>query len=442
MQIVSYFLEALQNDAYHNREWIISVFTVADYPFWEEVTDPRTIYEYKLYRSNRDPDKLYFYKHNEEDINNHLHELDGFSVSELKPLAKYSDRIELKTGDLLNVRENVETTFGNCIFNAMCLIYAFGDKIPFMTGRINGSKLEKMIAANLHDTPAEGEPRLKDRYYVDELIKHATAINSLDALSYTCVPTTSEKTMLPNPAVVKRRDELLKQYANELHKPAVIAKIQSELAKLDKEYFKGDRAEGFYLSDKAYDISRMKKFTMLGLIGGFGGNEPSLMTTSLAEGYKPEELPTIADDIRSGSYSRGKSTAIAGAGVKLVYNALQSVTIADGDCGQKNGMPFVITKDNVGDFDGRYMITKTGLVELTKPIVEQYIGQTIYVRTPMLCKQEKPSFCSICAGKSLSMLPDAVHIVASDINSIYMNITMKSMHGKTLKTKRLDIFSQ
>lgn len=441
MQAVQYVLKALQNKAYEKREWIISVFTVTEFPVFEEVENKNKLYPYKLFRSQTKPDSVFYYLNNGDSESELIHEIEGFSISSRQPLAKYQDRVKLKPGDLPNVDRELETVLGNCIFNCCCLVYAFGDKIPFITGRIKGGNIEKMIASNLFDTPKEGEPREKTKFYVDELEKHANAVNSLDALSYTCVPTTSERTMLPNPAVIKRRDELLELHKHELHKPAVIAMIQAELVKIDKESFKGDRAEGFYLSDKAYEVSRMKKFGMMGLIGGFGGNEPHLVTTSLAEGYQKEAIPAIADDIRNGSYSRGKSTAIAGAGVKLVYNALQSVSIAEGDCGQRNGLPFLITPDNVGDFNGRYMITKNGVVELNKELVSQFIGKTIMVRSPMLCKQEKPQFCSVCCGKSLSMLPNAVHIAASDINSIYMNIAMKSMHGKSLKTKRFNIFN-
>lgn len=435
MQNNEYYLKALQSNLYESRDWVLSCFSVCEYPTYEDASDT-DLYHMQLIRKQAEPSRLYWF--DRQDPDNPV-ELTDYLTD--RPLFSYKDRILLKVGDLKNVVKETETNYGNCLFNCIALIYPFGDKIEFMTGRINGSMIENRIAANLHDTPNEGESRDHDKFYVDELIKHADAVTSLEAFNLTCVPTTSESTMLPNPRVIKRRDELLLQYKDELHKPAIIARIQTELADLDKEFFKDDRANGFYISGKAFNIVRMKKFIMLGLIGGFGGEKPELVTSSLAEGWQRKSLPSLIDDIRAGSYARGKSTAIAGAGVKLVYNAFQTVTIPVEDCGDTVGMDWYITHDNYGMFDGRWMIEKGELVELNSNVTKKYIGKTIFVRTPMLCKLKPPSYCAKCVGKSIAMLPKSVHITASNINSTYMNVTMKSMHGKSLKTKEYDVFT-
>lgn len=435
MQNNEYYLTSLQDELYELRDWVLSCFSVTNYDVFEDTPNSK-LYHRQLIKKKSEPERLYWYDENnpEEPV-----ELTDYLVG--KPLFSYKDRIVLKVGDLVNVKVDIETNYGNCIFNCIALIYPFGDKIEFVTGRIKGSKLENMIASKLEDTPEDGAPRDPNKFYVDELVKHADAVSSLEAFNYTCVPTTSAATMVPNPQVVKRRDELLKQYKDELHKPVIVAKIQEELAALDKTAFKDHRANGFYLSSKAYDIIRMKKFTMLGLIGGFGGEKPVLVTSSLAEGWDRQALPALIDDIRAGSYARGKSTAVAGADVKLVYNALQTVTVAEDDCGDKVGMVWYITESNYGTFNGRWMMQAGKLIELTDATTKEYIGKVITIRTPMLCKLKPPSYCAKCAGSSISMLPNSVHITASNVNSIYMNVTMKSMHGKSLKTKPYDIFT-
>ena len=435
MQNNEYYLKALQGKLYEYRDWVISAFSITEYDYHEDVSNSK-LYHMQLVQKRSEPGRLYW--HNETDPDNPEELIDYVRG---QPLFTYKDRITLKKGDLANVKMDIETNYGNCLFNCIALIYPFNDKIDFITGKVNGRKIENMISNNLYDTPEEDEPRDFDKFYVDELIKHADAVTSLEAFNFTCVPTTSATTMVPNERVVKRRDALLKQYKDELHKPAVVAKIQSELAALDKEGFADDRANGFYLSGKAYDIVRMKKFTMLGLIGGFGGEKPTLVTNSLAEGWDREALPSLIDDIRAGSYARGKSTAIAGAGVKLVYNAFQTVTITEEDCGVKEGMIWNISKDNYGMFNGRWMINGNDLVVLDDKITKEHIGKAVMIRTPMLCKLKPPSYCAKCAGNSIAMLPNSVHITASDINSTYMNVTMKSMHGKSLSTKEYDIFT-
>ena len=439
MQNNEYYLKALQDGAYEYRDWVISCFSVCDYDIYDDNTSD-TFYDYQLVKRKSESTKLYYYHSNNPD---ELIELSEYL--EGKPLMYYKDRITLKVGDLINVKTDIETNFGNCLFNCIALIYPFKDKIEFITGRVSGRKIENLIASKLLDTPTDDSPRDPDMFYVDELIKHADAVTSLEAFNFTCVPTTSATTMVPNPTVIKRRDELLNKYKDELHKPAIVAKIQEELSALDKSYFKDDKASGFYLSGKAYDVTRMKKFIMLGMIGGLGGEKPELVTTSLAEGWAKESLPSLIDDIRSGSYARGKSTAIAGAGVKLVYNAFQTVNIktdeTENDCGDTEGMLWSITNDNYDMFNGRVMLDGKTLVELTDSLTKEYIGKTIRIRTPLLCKSPPPSYCATCVGKSISMLPNSVHITASAINSIYMNVTMKSMHGKSLKTRKYDIFA-
>lgn len=435
MQNNEYYLKALQSNLFERRDWVLSCFSTTNYPIMEETKHDK-LYHMQLVKLKGNPGHLYWYNYDAPDV-----PIELTDYIENKPLFSYKDRIVVKTGELKNVKVDIETNYGNCLFNCIALIYPFGDKIDFITGRVNSGKLENILVSKLHDTPAEGEPRDSDKIYVDELITHADAVTSLEAFNLTCVPTTSATTMVPNPAVIKRRDELLKQYKSELHKPAIIAKIQAELSALDKSYFKDDRASGFYLSGKAYDVVRMKKFIMLGLVGGLGGVKPELVASSLSEGWQRESLPSLIDEIRSGSYARGKSTAIAGAGVKLVYNTFQTVTITEEDCGDKVGMAWYITESNYGDFNGRYMIENGKVIEIDSQLLRKYIGSTIYVRTPMLCKLEPPSYCAMCVGKDVSRLPKSVHITASNINSTYMNVTMKSMHGKSLKTKEYDILS-
>lgn len=429
-----YFLKAINAGAPLERDWVISNFTVTEHEEYES-KDPKLFYPYQLVYSRYKKGVLHFVDPDSEE-----------GISEIglhpanTPLFKYTDRILLKPNDLINVDREVETRLGNVIANYILFCYPFGDKVPFMTGKMDGDKIVNYITARLKDTPKENETRSKEFFYVDELEKHADAATYLETFSYTCVPTTSEKTMLPNPAVVKLRDELLKKHAHELDNPAVIADIQAQMVALDKEFFKDDRAAGFYLSAKAYNISRMKKFGMMGLIGGIGDVKPSLVSTSLAEKWDTDKLNSYVDDIRAGSYSRGKSTAISGYGVKLVYNAFQSVRITEQDCGVNKGLAFRVTEKNYGSFINRYLLdSQNKPVLITEEIARKSIGSPIMVRTPMLCKTEVPSFCAVCAGKSISMLPNSVHITASDINSIYMNTTMKSMHGKSLATAKYTI---
>ena len=144
---------------------------------------------------------------------------------------------------------------------------------------------------------------------------------------------------------------------------------------------------------------------------------------------------------RKGASDTALNTAKAGYLTRRLVDVAQDVVVTEEDCGDKVGMAWYITESNYGDFNGRYMIENGKVIEIDSQLLRKYIGSTIYVRTPMLCKLEPPSYCAMCVGKDVSRLPKSVHITASNINSTYMNVTMKSMHGKSLKTKEYDILS-
>lgn len=431
----NYFLKALNAGAALERDWVISCFSVTEYPVFEEVNNDE-LYNFQLVTSKTKLNTLFCIDKDTDDV---IVELEDYVYNE--PYLKYLSGIDLNEGDLLNVNRKIRTTYGNCLVNYLLCIYPFGNKIEFITGEIDGDKLVAIIVDKLKATPAEGEPRDPNYFYVDELVKHADAVTYLEVISYTCVPTTSAATMTPNSEVIALRDKLLKQHAHELDNPAVIANIQEQMVKLDKELFKGKRESKFYISGKAYNIVRMKKFGMMGLVGGIGDVKPSLIGTSLSEKWDTNKLPNYIDDIRAGSYARGKSTAVSGYGVKLVYNAFQSVIIAENDCGVTKGLPVKVQNNNYGSLVNRYLLENGKPIFITEEIARSKIGQTIVVRTPMLCKTKPPSFCATCVGKSIAVLPRSVHITASDINSIYMNITMKSMHGKSLSTAKYNFVS-
>lgn len=431
-----YFIEAIQNEASLERDWVISCFSVTQFPFIEDVS-LADCYPYQLLATKKDPDKLVFVTKDKTSTE---------PIPEYIPntaLFRFSDNIELPVGTFINVDRDVNTTYGNVIANSILLMYPFGNKIPFIIGKFDGEKIVGIVTKNLKDTPDDDVERDVNAFYVDELEKCANACTYMEAFSLLCVPTTSESTMLPNPAVMKLRDELVKKHAHELDNPVVLANIQEQMVKLDKETFKTDKASGFYLSGKAFNVVRMKKFGMMGVIGGIGDATPSIVTTSLSEGWDKNNLNAYIDDIRAGSYARGKSTAISGYGVKLVYSAFQSVTITGDDCGVKQGNRMTVTDSNYGSFIGRYQIGRDGEpIPITEEHARSLIGHTIVVRTPMLCKTKPPAYCAKCAGDSISMLPKSVHITASDVNSIYMNITMKSMHGKSLATAKYPLLAE
>lgn len=418
-----YLALCLKHDMVIYKRWVLSCFAVTKGDTYEEG------YPKKLFLTRQEgDDKRYFHDPMNEE---NLIPIEGSSIQ--ARLFDFKERIKLAAGMLPNVKEPVETTVGNVIFNAAVLCFAFGDKIPFMTGEINGEKLEAKLAMMF----------LKGELNAEEIRRYMKSITAMAGYSQLCAPSASPQTMTVNPAILKRRDELYKQHAHELNDPAVLAGIDAELVKMDAEAFKGDPAEKFFVSSKTRSTRRKKAKISYGQEAGFAelGGEKPFIPQSLAEGLKFDQMPAIADAARSASYSRGKETALGGESVKYFYRIFQNTKIAVDDCGIKVGLTWNVTEGNYKRFLGQYLISNGVPVRIDETVAKASIGKTIEVRSPVLCKTIAPSFCAKCAGDTLSLNPTGVHVAISDVGSTFMLASMKAMHGKSLSTAKYNFNS-
>ena len=117
--------------------------------------------------------------------------------------------------------------------------------------------------------------------------------------------------------------------------------------------------------------------------------------------------------------------------------------MAKSSCNTKLGLILPIEATNVDELVGRYALdVGSGKSSpITKEWATKNIGKNVVVRSPMYCKSPGMSYCPECIGIAYSKSPTGLHIAGSDILSIFMNDSMKAMHGKVLSTKVLDINS-
>lgn len=453
----SFFIEAMQAGAYKHKDWIISAFTVCegndDDP--KPITGDSTQYINSGSKSPDYPYRILRLKEKKgycfvDPVEDELIEI--VDSDKTKPLFNLKDKLTLRKGDLLNVKTDVETIYGNALVNSMIFIYPFGDKVQFMTGRLTSSKLDKFISERLHDTPEEGEERDDSKLYVDEYLKYCEAVSSLSGLALIGVPAGSPKLLTINPKIRQRRDELYEKHKDELHDPAVVAKIEDELVQMDIDDFKGDPSEGFLIKRKSFAVSRKRSKTSYGIEPGFettnSGSKP--IQKSLSEKWEIENLPPMVNSLRAASFNRGHQTALGGESVKFFYRVFQNTRILEDDCGVTDGMLWDITEDNYKSFVGLHrafgnnvrQTAETSKSLSTEPMTEEFlkgmIGKKLKIRTPMLCKTKAPSFCARCVGVQIASSPTSVHISMSDVGSIFMLCFMKAMHGKALTTAFYD----
>lgn len=416
-----YMLQALNAGAYRYKAWVLHVFTAT-----------------KLRENDRFPYRLYSTDH-------HYYFLDPATNEEVvledvavgTPPFHIREPIALKAGEVANLKKDLVSNYGRLLTNMVALVYPLGDKIEYVEGEFNIRAVEAQIEKRLTTDP---EHRTKksvqrpDPIYVSEYLKFVDALLSMEGYSQLCVPSATPKTMTRDPRIPELRAALVEKYKDRLDDPAVIAQIDAELIKMDREWIKGDLGEGFYFKSKSYDIVRKKSHLMHGYEAGFG-LKPDTITNSLSEGWDIDKMPGMVNSLREGTYGRGSMTALGGYATKVVNRTFQNVSLIEGDCGTTLGWSHEVTNTSAKGLVGFYYLTagkKTVLV--TDDNAQGLVGTSITLRTPQFCKAKGVKFCRYCVGEPNVENENALGSHVAAMTSQLMLISMSQVHGKVLKT--------
>lgn len=371
-----------------------------------------------------------------------------------RPLFRWRERFDLRSGDLENYPDTPETqdtlitTVGNVITNHLVLCIPFGDEIPFQAGRIDIRAIEDIIEDRLQSDPEDddGVSRSpKGVIYTREYRKYRDYFLSMVGYNANNVQSTTPKSLTGHPDRKKRRAELLEQYKDQLTDPAIIARIEGEMVALDKEWLEGDPSLTFYsVHDKYFGKVRKRLYSM------FGGEAPfsdgvvmTLIERSLEEGIDPNDLPLMINSLREGTYNRGAQTQLGGESTKTIYRMLGTSRIVGEDCGVRYGVPFNFTPHNSKDFVNYWAIIGGKDTLLTESQVKSLEGTTVEVRSPLTCRAGRDdggrNVCERCAGTDLSEIKDGIPATGAQIGGRFLSAFLAAMHGKTLATHRLDL---
>lgn len=423
------FIAAMHAEEYRRTAWVISAFSLIN-----EGPDEWKTFAYP-YRIVQTPGG-HFYVDPQD--TSRLLPIEGVKAGQ--PPYRLMDPIELEAGTFINQPEAVKTTYGNVLINHAILIYPFGNKIKFKTGRFTVEEIEAFTAPRLTKNPDEGQERNEKLFYVDERLKFADASFALGAYTQLCVPAHTEKMMVVPPGTKELRQSLLKQYKDRLHDPAIVAEIDKQLIAHYREWIKGDRAEGFLITKKSIETVRKKLFLMHGAeMSLLETMDVDLITNSLREGWSVDKLPTMINSLRAGSFNRGQQTELGGVVFKELLRASANIRLLEEDCGTKLGLAFFATEKTKHQLIGYNTIGEDGKTTMIdEDNYGQYLGKKVILRTPMYCKHEQTDYCTNCAGRNLTRTPTAASVAISDYGSVFLSIFLKSFHGKALTTKYLD----
>lgn len=359
-------------------------------------------------------------------------------------LFQYKDIITLQKGDIANLDMDIETTVGRVLQNLIMLVYPFGDKISYINQRFMPRDIEGIIKDKLTDTPLSSTERNKDSIYVDEYIKYSDACLFLSQLCQICVPGVTEKAITAPPGGREYLQELMDRAMRDgrsLHDPATIADIGQEMERYDSIYLQGDRSLGFLINKKKdLGIVRKKMFLLYGFDKGFDDtSDVDFIDRPLSEGIDYSRIDSYINGSRSGSFSRGAETQLAGVSVKEMLRASSNENIAIEDCHTDLGMRITLTEDNISTYRGFYCFYQGKEIKLDDDNRDMYLGKTVDMRSPAYCRCEGTSRCARCCGPHLSLHQTGISSAVADMGSVFLNTLMKAMHGKALVTKELDI---
>lgn len=438
-----FYLKALKNEAYLITAWNVACFSLVAEGMEDWKKRP---YPYRLVQM---PNAHYFV--NPENTGELILIEDSVAG---QPLFARNELIELFVGDMPNVMATTTTTYGNVMANQIMLVRPFGNKIPFMAGRISVKKIEKIIEERLVERPAgweethkaddEANP-LKAPIYVDEYLKYCDGAFSLVGYTQLFTPADSRKTMTAPPGLKELKAQLIGQNQGKLHDRAVVADIAEKLQKLDAEHLKGDRGgEDFLTSDKAKKIVRSRLFLMYGAETGIEEKvDVDLIQNSLNEGWDVTKFPAMNDALRAGSFNRGKQTELGGEAVKDLFRASGNLKISSPDCGSTVGLPSFFKEDEGDRIIGFSALEDGGgITKITRDNVGSYLGKAIRLRSPMTCKNSHTDYCAVCLGDRLANNPTGLSMAVADYGSAFLAIYMSAAHSKGIQVAKLSIKDQ
>jgi hypothetical protein len=247
----------------------------------------------------------------------------------------------------------------------------------------------------------------------------------------------------PLPEVEKRKAELIEKNKDALAAGNidVMTQISDELVAYAKELLEDDPGMDLYLSgDLDFGNNYKNNAIVKGAVANKITGEFDFIGTSFMDGMDPKDIPAHANSILASQYPASIATADAGYLGKKLLALLQMMEIDEPgtDCGTKHLIPVKITKGNKKMMVYSWIDNGAGqLMMLDDNNINQYIGKTVMMRSPMTCTSEK--ICSKCAGQLFYMLgAKNAGLFATQISHADLNLALKAKHNSLINLFTLD----
>lgn len=337
----------------------------------------------------------------------------------------FNGKVDIKKGMLPNIDANYTTTYGLLIINSILFLYSYRGEIPYQNNELTDKKVNELMYEKLIESANNHDAHLR----------FENSVSLLTVLTQVGVPSSTRKSLSPNPKTKPLKDKLLKEHAGKLTDPAVVSDIQAALVTSEREYLKGDRSEGFLIKKKSINMVRSRTMGMYGAEPDIlDESKISVMSPSLTEGWDVDNMVMLTNTIRAGSFARSQETALGGAEVKVITRIFQNYTIGSDDCFTKNYVIVDINKDNKDKFIGRMLIG--GKTTLVKGGLDKFIGGSVKMRSSASCSEPGTSICKVCMGEIVTKSGLGISGHTTSAISSFLGLFMALVHSSELSTKR------
>lgn len=415
------FLESCKAEKWRYRQWMCSIFNVTRLP--ENFVPGPFDLQYK-------EDGVYYY----DDKLKSWVQIEDAKANE--PLYDMNWAMDFPAGHFPNHPEPIRTTYGRALYNWMCIIYPFGDKVEFINKPADARTAVPLFAPITVDDDVEiGDQKLVHAKAIED---HLSALSQTTALAPLITPTGTERTLVASPEVIKYIKDSLKALNNKPTRQQLV-EIQNHAVMLDKKYLAEDgESLDFYISGTTLKVRRFKQLYMFGAVDAFHDDgKYDLITQSLDEGIPIADLPALFNDARQGSFDRGADTAKGGYGASNYMQITQNLAVdMTTDCRTKVTQTIMLDEDwykVYGSEAGYYKIVNGKPV----PITKADIGKVIQMRRPLLCGHAKTgTICHICMGTTMAKSEKAIKSGITQMQHFIMYGFMSAMHGNEQVTAR------
>lgn len=416
-----FIVAALKDDIIFNKWWLFALvaYTEGDAPA-------------KNYSIRYDEDGCYGC------IEGEWYKFEGVGPKE--PLVYPLEELNLKAYEFSNQPKAIKTTYGNALFNARAVQFAFGDRVDFITGSIDMKALESQLSDRTIDGDQSKDQAPADKITIQMLIMDfGIAVADLNDIMEFVVTAATPKSLVTAPDMYKIRKEAIAANKDRLDDTTVIAEIEAKLVKRDEEWLAGDPAAKFSDNRKARN-ARKRMYSMFGAETGFDETgKATLIEKSLDEGWQKDALPAMYNSLRAGSFFRGYETALGGESVKFFLSVFQNTAITVHDCGTKLYTSHYVSKEQSPEIIGMYERVGPNKYEpITKQRAKELVGKVVERRSPRYCIASPTDYCEVCMGTINSENPYGLGSRASEVGSMFMYIMMQAAHAKALQVVELD----